>query len=473
MVTTQAKMAWAIMVLLMMQALVIASAESFDFLGDNVDDIERFCYPENYKNTRQSCECSNESSPPWGLRVVNVDCSFKNLKTKDFSEMLPLYVDRLDLTWNTLERVPALASDTLRLLNLMHNNISMILSKNFINIGNLQELYLSWNSIQSIEANAFDGLGYLQVLDLSHNNLHQLAFQIFAPLKTLESLSMSWNRGLNQTEGIQELDFYQTFGVNVKLRSLKLEACNLGNISLPQQVPLKELDLRRNLFTEVPGHLPSTLEKIDLSENLMVTFSENDTKHLKQIHELYMEDMPRLQTIEENSFVPLQSLEKISFQNSRGLSHIHGHAFGENSTRPPHLHTIVFRGTGLHTFNSTLSPVFFQLSSLDLQGVQLHCNCKLVWLKDLALETNGRCFKPSRLRGISLTSANSNDFSCERWPRWVYGIIILALIVLCSVGIYFIVMGLRPHGGVTMRRKVGAGSPYARVTIEPNRQEHY
>lgn len=436
-------------------------------------DENLFCYPELHKNTRKSCECIYENSPPWGLRVLTIDCSFKGFLTADFSEELPLYADRLDLTWNQLERVPQLSSDSLTLLNAMHNNISVIVAKNFAKISNLRELYLGWNSIQTIEPYAFADLAHLLVLDLAHNNLHNLAFQIFLPLQMVESLDLSWNRRLNQTEGIQELDFYQTYGVNTKLNILKLKACSLTNIVLPVKVPLKELDLRRNLIKEVPEKLPQSLEKLDLSENLFEALHENDTKRLAHIHELYMEDMPRLRSVEENSLMALAAIEKISFMNSRMLTNIDEYAFGFNATRSPRLHSMIFRGTGLRGFNNTLSPIFFQLATLDLNGVPLHCDCNLVWLKELRIDTNGRCFKPSRLRGITLTTANANDFSCERFPRWVYGIIILALIALCSVGIYFIVVGLRPKGGVTMRRKVGAGSPYARVTIEPNRQEHY
>ncbi|KAM7342783.1 uncharacterized protein ACRADG_010069 [Cochliomyia hominivorax] len=436
-------------------------------------DIDLFCYPELYKNTRKSCECIQEGSQPWGLRVLNIDCSYKHFLTADFSEILPFMADRLDLSWNQLERVPLLSSDSLSLLNLMHNNISVITAKNFIKISNLRELYLSWNSIQTIEPYAFSDLAHLQVLDVSHNNLYNLAFQLFLPLQSLESLSLSWNRHLNQTEGIQELDFYQTYGVNNKLRILNLQACNLNNIVLPKNVALKELNLRRNSLTIVPQNLPDKVEILDLSENLFESFLESDTIRLTSIQELYVEDMPKLKTIEENSFIHLQSLEKISFQNSRALVVMHEYSFGSNATRSPKLHTMIFRGTGLAGFNNTLSPIFFQLANLDLNGVPLHCDCNLVWIKEVRIETNGRCFRPSRLRGVSLTSANPNDFSCERWPRWVYGIIVLALIALCSVCIYFIVIGLRPNGGVTMRRKVGAGSPYARVTIEPNRQEYY
>lgn len=455
--------------------ILVVSILAIEISAEAVEpsEVELFCYPELHKNTRKSCECISEGSPPWGLRVLNIDCSYKSLLTADFSEVLPFMAERMDLSWNQLERVPILASDSLAVLNLMHNNISVVMAKNFVKISNLRELYLSWNSIQSIEPYAFSDLAHLQILDISHNNLHNLAFQLFLPLQSLETLTLSWNRQLNQTEGIQELDFYQTYGINNKLRTLNLKACNLNNIVLPHTAVLKELNLRRNALKEVPEHLPDNLEILDLSENLFESFLEKDTQRLSSIQELYMEDMPRLKVIEENSFVPLQSLEKISFQNSRALIAMHEFSFGTNATRSPKLHSMIFRGTGLPGFNSTLSPIFFQLATLDLNGVPLHCDCNLVWLKEVRIETNGRCFRPSRLRGVTLVNANPNDFSCERWPRWVYGIIVLALIALCSVCIYFIVIGLRPNGGVTMRRKVGAGSPYARVTIEPNRQEHY
>lgn len=436
-------------------------------------DVERFCYPELHKNTRKSCECIGESSSPWGLRVVNIDCSFKSFVLADFSEILPVYASRLDLSWNQLERVPILSSDSLTQLNLMHNNITVIAAQNFVKISNLQELFLNWNSIQIIEQSAFSELSHLQVLDLSHNNLHNLAAQIFASLQNLESLYLSWNRQLNQTEGLQEVDFYQKFGVNNKLRSLKLNSCNLNNIVLPASVTLKELDLSGNLLTQMPPQLPENLQVLHVSENLFKSLLESDTKRLRHLSELYMEDMPRLSNIEENSLVPLESLEKASFQNSRNLASIHEFSFGPNATRSAKLKTLIFRGTALRGFNSTLSPVFYQLATLDLNGLPLHCDCNLVWLKELPLNTNGRCFQPSKLRGVSLAQANRADFSCELWPRWVFSLIVVALIALSSICIYFIVVGLRPNGGVILRRKIGAGSPYARVTIEPNRQEHF
>lgn len=455
--------------------LIIVALHVISFVTSELEDaneIEKFCYPEAFKNSRKSCECNNDNAPPWGVRAVKIDCSYKSLKSNELSEVLPLYVDNLDLSWNAMVEIPQFSSDSLRLLNLMHNNISVVGAKNFAKLPNLRELYLSWNSLQILEANSFDQLAHLQVLDLSHNNLHVMAVKMFAPLKVLESLSLSWNRQLNQSQDIQTVDFYQNYGVNMNLSSLRLKACGLNNIILPKEATLQLLDLRRNVLKKIPEHIPQNLEILDLSDNLFETFRKEDTTYIAHVKELYFEDMSSLTKVEQNSFEPLKSLKKVSFLNSRRLSSFDGHAFGEKSNEGYSLRTIIFRGTAMRTFNSTLSPIFTKLTELDLNGLPLHCDCHMRWIKELQLETNGRCFRPSRLKGMLLSNVRSNDLSCDTWPTWVYGLIILGLIILCSGGIYLIVWGLRPNRKVQMRRKVGAGSPYARVTIEPNRQEN-
>lgn len=451
--------------------LLLLGSSRPERIDANDEEVDRFCYPAAHRNTRLSCECSNVSAAPWGMRALHIDCSYKDYKTEDLTELLPLYIDTLDLSWNKLNRAPSFNSDSLRLLNLMHNNISAIASSNFERVSSLRELYLGWNSIQQLEAQSFAGLPHLQVLNLAHNNLHSLPGQIFAPLLVLSTLELSWNRQLNQTNG-QEL--YSSYGINPKLDTLRLDACNLSELKLPIDAPLRELSLRRNLFQRVPGQLPAALQRLDISENLLEKLLPQDAANLTQLRQLYVEDMPLLQGIAAHAFAPLRQVEEMSFQNSRQLSWLDGDVFVmENgySVLPP-LRILSFRGTLLRNFNVTLSPVFRKLTQLDLNGVPLYCDCQLAWLKDLAIQTNGRCLRPARVRGMLVSSVRDDEFSCERWPRWAYGLIILGLIGVCAAGVYLIVMGLRPHRGVTMRRKVGAGSPYARVTIEPNRQEN-
>ncbi|KAH8269605.1 hypothetical protein KR018_010033 [Drosophila ironensis] len=435
--------------------------------AENIDaaETDRFCYPESARNSRRSCECSNVSASPWGMRALRIDCSYKDYKVAEISELLPLYIDTLDLSWNALDTSPVFVSDSLHQLNLMHNNISHLTSGNFKQLTSLRELYLGWNSIGQVDAGTFEGLPHLQTLDLAHNNLHSLPGQLFAPLLVLSTLDVSWNRRFNETG----VDLYTGMGVNWKLATLRLDACSLSELHLPVGAPLRELSLRRNQLPRVPNQLPTTLTRLDISDNLLEHLLPEDTKNLTQVRQLYIEDMPLLQSVGADAFSSTGMLETLSFQNSRRLSQVDGQAFGDQKLA---LRSLSFRGTMLRTFNSTLSPIFSQLAELDLNGLPLQCDCELLWLKRLPMETNGRCYRPSRIRGMLVSSARNDAFSCDTWPRWAYGLVVLILIALSAVGIYLIVMGLRPHRGVTMRRKVGAGSPYARVTIEPNRQEN-
>lgn len=444
-----------------------------EIIDANDGEVDRFCYPTKHRNTRLSCECSNVSAAPWGMRALHIDCSYKDYLVEDLSEELPVYVDKLDLSWNKLNRVPAFGSDSLRLLNLMHNNISSITANNFARLVSLRELYLGWNSIQQLDPEAFASLPHLQVLNLAHNNLVTLPTQLFGSLLVLGTLELSWNRRLNLTMG---KDLYASYGIQEKLDVLRLDACNLDALHLPKAATLRELSLRRNLFQRVPHDLPGELQQLDISENKLEHLLPDDTVNLTQVRQLYVEDMPQLQSIAAHSLSPLVQIKQISFQNSRRLNHLDAEAFGNpqsgNLTLPP-LRILNFRGTLLRTFNETLLPVFRELTELELNGVPLHCDCQLVWLKDLAIQTNGRCLRPARVRGMLVSSLRRDELRCDSWPRWAYGLIILCLIALCAAGVYLIVMGLRPHRGVTMRRKVGSGSPYARVTIEPNRQENF
>ncbi|KMY96397.1 vasorin [Drosophila simulans] len=444
----------------------VARAEVID-----AEETDRFCYPESSKNSRRSCECSNVSASPWGNRALRIDCSYKDYKVADLSQLLPLYIDSLDLSWNALVSVPIFTSDSLHQLNLRHNNISQLVSGNFKQLTSLRELYLGWNSIGKLEAGSFDGLPHLQVLDLAHNNLHLLPGHLFAPLLVLGTLDISWNRRFNESGE----DLYTGLGVNWKLSTLRLDACSLNDLHLPVNAPLKELSLRRNQLKRIPTQLPETLLRLDISDNLLEELLPEDTANLTQVRQLFIEDMSLLQRVVANTLTHLDVLETLSFQNSRQLSHLDAEAFGPimtTSSKKIALRSLSFRGTMLRTFNSTLAPLFTQLAELDLNGLPLQCDCELVWLKQLPVQTNGRCYKPARIRGMLVTSARGDAFSCDTWPRWAYGLVVLSLIALSAAGIYLIVMGLRPHRGVTMRRKVGAGSPYARVTIEPNRQEN-
>ncbi|XP_055918600.1 leucine-rich repeat neuronal protein 1 [Eupeodes corollae] len=434
--------------------------------------LERLCHPTE-RRSRKTCECNNEIESPWGLPALKIDCSFKDLKSPNFpGEVLPLYSDSFDISWNKLEYVPSFESDSLKILNAMHNNISELVENNFKHLTALRELYVSWNAIQTISANAFDDLKYLQVLDLSHNNIKQIGFNVFSFLSSLEKLDVSWNRNLNSSNGVQKHDFYLQYGIPLKLDSLKLERCGLKDIILPEKAMLTLLSLRDNEIETIPSVLPLGLKELDISGNPLPNLLENHTNKLTNLENLFVEDMPSLTTVGINALAHLTKLRALSFQNCRHLSSFHEYAFGVEATNRS-LEVLSFRGSALRSFNETLLPVFQELKEIDLNGMPLRCDCDMVWIKQLKIDTHGRCISPSRLRGVKLTDVRSKDFSCDHWPRWVYGCLILITLIICAAGISLVVMGLRPRSNrVAMRRKVGSNSPYARVTIEPNRQDN-
>lgn len=440
-------------------------------LGEEDVLLERLCHPTE-RRSRKTCECSNDNESPWGLPAVKIDCSFKDLKSSNFpGPVLPLSSETFDISWNKLEYLPSFESDSLKVLNAMHNNISELVENNFQHLTMLRELYVSWNAIQTISSNAFDGLKFLQILDLSHNNVKEIGFNVFSYLVSLNKLDLSWNRHLNNSNGVQKHDFYTQFGVPLQLARLNLERCGLKDINLPESAALSILNLRDNQLEEITSQLPLNLKELDFSGNPLGVLQEHHTKKLANVENLFFEDMPSLTAVEINALANLTKLKALSFQNCRHLSSFHEYAFGEELTNQS-LEVLTFRGSAIRSFNKTLLPIFQQLEQIDLNGMPLRCDCDMVWIKKLQIETNGRCITPSRLRGVKLSDVQKKDFSCDYWPRWVYGCLIFLTLILCVAGISLVVIGLRPRSNrVAMRRKLGSNSPYARVTIEPNRQD--
>lgn len=81
---------------------------------------------------------------------------------------------------SSLKEIPANLPDDTVLLRLDHNQIRAVPEKAFYELKRLRELNLSYNAVETLGEDAFNGIdGTLQVLDLSHNhiiNVHKNAF---------------------------------------------------------------------------------------------------------------------------------------------------------------------------------------------------------------------------------------------------------------------------------------------------------
>lgn len=408
---------------------------------------------------------------------MHIHCENRKFKNENFAaEVLPTVTKSLDMSWNEFQFAPKFIGGDLTTLDLSHNAITVIDDNNFWKVKSLTELNLSWNKIELLSINAFGYLGDLLKLDLSRNLLRKITTNVFSTLPSMTHLILSRNQLLNETFSANDVDLYISLGVSPKLNILEVEDANLESIDLLQGVGLKVVKLKCNKFEVIPN-IPRGIESLDLSENPLRTLEAKGVPHLKYLQEFYLNDMPRLSSIQAYAFFGLPKLKIVSLEGSWKLTYFSGEAFGDSDVlneTVTNLEVLNLRGTSLKYIDETLVNALDKIKKFDLNGNPLICSCDVRWIKNIALETNGRCFLPLELRGKLLTENSDSDLKCRRWSAWVYktlnGLMILLLLVLCGVATWLIVMGLRPSHRIHLQ-KVGAASPYARVTIEPNRAD--
>uniref|UniRef100_A0A182W934 LRRCT domain-containing protein n=1 Tax=Anopheles minimus TaxID=112268 RepID=A0A182W934_9DIPT len=425
----------------------------------------------------QYCDCDVVNSP-MGLPEIKIDCR-RNQLSDDFwqeYEQLPQGTIRLDLSHNGLTLMPRLSGEKLRYLNIGHNQITTIPDKVFANVTQLKELDLSSNRIETLTTDALAGLSYLERIDLSDNQIRSIEVNAFSNALHLRQLILS-NNSLGTFFNRTEADLYLRLGVTNRLVILEMERCNLTDINLSSGVGLERALLGYNRLQQLTK-LPKQLALLDISGTPIRSLSAKFLPHLLHLKTLLLQDMPILYTLEEYALYGLPRLTMLTLQGSRNLSTIHPHVFGLNVARDEtatKLEQLVLTGTNIRTLNSTLKLAFEKLSLLDMRGAPLRCDCQLRWLRELPnLKTHGLCVKPNALRGKAFGMIESQQFQCRAEQFWIYTVfnVLLAilLIVLLSIGIFLIVRAIRPKPHVQLRT-VGASSPYARVTIEPNRAE--
>lgn len=411
-------------------------------------------------------------------------CAKRMLNNNYFSDYaLPTTVDMLTMGWNNFDVIPEFSGSRLTKLDMSHNCITTIDDNTFENVTNLIELDLSWNSIATISAAAFRKLSKLKRLDISHNQLSHLSSNLFVELTTIEVLILSNNVQLNETFQQPDFDLFTTLGVPSSLARLEINEINLNHLNLSKAVQLTELFVRYNRFNE-SSHFtdtwPHTLELIDLSGNPFETIPPKFLARFSAVREVFLRRMPYLERIDENAFANLTNLIVLDMEGSRNLVEFNKNAFGGRSdidshiSHSQHLERLNLRNTKIERLGTTLNESFHHLKRLDLYGNPLNCDCDLRWVAKLKLDTSGRCEQPDDLNGTLISNIPLKEFTCLLWPNVVYtllhAILLLSLFAIFTIPIWLIVMYMRPHRH-RERRKIGASSPYARITIESNRAE--
>lgn len=393
----------------------------------------------------------------------------------------------LSMGWNNFDVMPELSGNGLTTLDMSHNNITKIDNeRTFENVKHLIELDLSWNRISAISSDAFHKLSKLKRLDLSHNQLNNLPSNLFVGPSVLEVLILSNNVRLNEQFGQQAFNLFGTLGVPTSLARLEVNEINLDQLNLEKAAGLTELFVRYNRFNESTNFTvtwPHGLEIIDLSGNPFQTIPSKFLTKFSGMREIFLRRMPILKSVEENAFANLTNLIVLDFEGSKNLVEFNANAFGEaydddandaNMSHSKYLERLNLRGAKIERLSATLMNSLEHLKRFDLYGNPLNCDCKLRWLAKMKLDTSGRCEQPAELNGTLISNIAPKEFTCLQWPNVVYalvhGILVMSLFAIFTIPIWLIVLYVRPRRHQA-GRKIGATSPYARITIESNRAE--
>ncbi|XP_035675922.1 uncharacterized protein LOC118415419 [Branchiostoma floridae] len=341
---------------------------------------------------------------------------------------LPSSVTRIYLSHNDITTIPASAfasTESLQYLLLDNNKLSNsgIEEKSFMNISNLEYLYLSDNHMTKVPPNlppslihldlqnnvisAISGLPFLQlqrleVLNLENNRLQSqnIPTNAFLGLKNIRTLDLSRNsftsvpqltlRSVSNT--LRRLDLSDnTLGTipplcfsNYKaLRSLDLTRAGISRIDPTAFLGtwrLKELRLEFNNLTSVPT---DALVEIDYLEELYLTGNPIDqlaSTSFVKLSELKTLDISHAKLGPFNKWVfrKLQKLEFLSLAHNAGITHLDRNSFIDL----PNLQHLELHQCGLADIDAEMFLQIPQLSSVSLYGNKWNCGSHLCSLKD-------------------------------------------------------------------------------------------
>uniref|UniRef100_A0A8C5G6N3 Chondroadherin-like protein n=1 Tax=Gouania willdenowi TaxID=441366 RepID=A0A8C5G6N3_GOUWI len=300
----------------------------------------------------------------------------------DFHSQITL---KLDLRNNNLQMLPRAAfvhTPYLTHLNLQRCSINKVKEGAFRSLGRLVSLNLAYNNIHILYQESFDGLSSLKELSLEHNRIEEVQPGAFMQLSFVNMLTLSYN----QLVYIPNMAFQ---GLQ-NIKWLRLSHNSLNNLA-PEAFTglftLRRLSLDHNELQFFPTQSMARIREVtrlDMSHNPMIYLGEESVSMAKLTH-LYLDHMS------------LQDLSELALSGSPLLTHLD---LSHNQLR-------------------YLEPLFGpkELSSLNLTGNPLYCNCYLRALREWAgaggLKLQGACAGPAHLTDELLQKVSSVRLRCR------------------------------------------------------------
>ena len=211
-------------------------------------------------------------------------------------------------------------------IQLINNDITNINNDSFMNLTNLQTLYLMFNQLTCLlDTRLFQSLLSLKLLHLGGNQLQLLHSNIFTNLSNLQYLMLQ----SNQLTLLNTTLFRNLFN----LEQLILDYNNLVSLSpllFSNLQNLKGLSLIGNKLTSLDSYLLfkglTNLRRLDLSSNQLISLSPCLFKSLTQLEQLFLFSNNLTQLNDANMFFNLTALTLLNLSSNK-LRSIHSRVF--------------------------------------------------------------------------------------------------------------------------------------------------
>ncbi|XP_063385017.1 connectin-like [Cydia fagiglandana] len=267
----------------------------------------------------------------------------------------------------TLKYIPTkglLKTKALTKIDVKYNNIQQIESYAFANLTELKEIYLKDNKIEVLEIKAFAHLKKLIKIVLDKNNIAEINRDVFYGLPNLQKLYLT----TNMITTIHDRAFL-----------------NLNNLRL--------LEIDNNLLFSLNNETfsgLSNLEILDLSGNSLEVIGDNTFLPLKNLRSLNLEGN-KIQMLDDKAFNGLGKLHSLTLANNKLTSIGSVRIFKVLKE----LTSLSLRDNQLQELNADamapiLSNFYDAKSSLDVEGNNFPCNCRLEWFTTLLNKTQNK-----------------------------------------------------------------------------------
>ncbi|XP_053686127.1 nyctalopin-like [Sabethes cyaneus] len=368
------------------------------------------CTCEAERNLRTACINASLEVVPIQLNpeVRHINLSSNAISNVHFTLGFYNQLEVLDISHNRLDTLGSKnfeAQEKLRTLNLSDNVLVSLLKDSFRGLQRLDILLLNDNRIEKIHPTAFQGLNSLRILDLSNNQLVSFEEVVLMPLGTLERLNLRNNQllevpyetNLQYLRSLHNLDLSvnliesisnDSFEALRELRSLQLEGNVLTELDLGAfngLNALKHINLADNNLTIIPTIQLSklyNLTTLSLSGNSFVQLPAVSFLNLFHLRELHLNRLDRLKRIDARAFVDNTYLQILTLDDNPSFGELPLRLFHGN----PNLIDISMRRNALETLDAVHFPLD-RLQRLKLAGNPLVCNCSIRWLWRLVTGT--------------------------------------------------------------------------------------